>query len=245
MRLLVDIGNTRVKWAFDAGSGHLIAGTSFPSDIDALPGELQRHWGGIERPSSVWVCNVKAAEIEPILTDGCTRLWGMAPRLIRSAPQAHGIVNAYADPSRLGADRWVALIGAVALFGLPVCVVSLGTAVTVDLVDADGRHRGGLIAPGLGLMKDSVLQRAEGVRPEADVERSAFWGRDSGACLESGVSQMTTALIERAVRQAEQDLGAPPTLVLTGGDANAVSSWLSVRHATVPDLVLQGLARCG
>ncbi|RYU61933.1 type III pantothenate kinase [Methylolobus aquaticus] len=243
MRLLVDIGNTRVKWACDAGSGHLIAGTSFPSDIDALPGEFQRHWGGIERPSAVWVCNVKGAELEPILTDGCTRLWGMAPRWIRSAPQAHGIVNAYADPSRLGADRWVAMIGAAALFGLPVCVVSLGTAVTVDLVDADGRHRGGLIAPGLGLMKDSVLQRAEGVRPEAAVERSAFWGRDSGACLKSGVVQMTIALVERAVRQAHEDLLAEPTVVLTGGDAATIAPRLSIRHEQAPDLVLEGLAR--
>jgi type III pantothenate kinase len=94
-------------------------------------------------------------------------------------------------------------------------------------------------------MKEALLRRAGGVKPEAVVDVPDFWGRDSGACLESGVLQMTTALIERAVRQAERDLGTPAAVVLTGGDADAVAPWLSVHHSTVPDLVLQGLARYG
>ena len=245
MRLLVDIGNTRVKWARDSGAADLETGTSFASEIGTLPGDLDRYWSAIERPSAVWICNVAGAELEHVLTGWCVTRWALAPHWVRSVAEAQGIVNAYADPSRLGADRWVAMIGARSLFGHPVCVASLGTAVTVDLVDAGGRHRGGLIAPGLTLMKESLLLRVGGVKPESVVDMPDFWGRDSGACLESGVLQMAAALIERAVRQAEQDLGVPPSLMLTGGDANAVSPWLSVRHATVPDLVLQGLARCG
>lgn len=241
----MDIGNTRVKWACDLGAAHLDVGTSFASDLGTLAGDLDGYWSAIELPSAVWVCNVAGAELEQVLTDWCFTRWALAPRWVRSAAAAHGIVNAYADPTRLGADRWVAMIGARALFGLPVCVLSLGTAVTVDLVDAGGCHRGGLIAPGLTLMKDSLLRRAGDVRPEAVVEVPDFWGRDSGACLESGVLQMAAALINRAARKAEQDLGASPTLVLTGGDANAVAPWLSVHHIMVPDLVLQGLARCG
>lgn len=245
MRLLVDIGNTRVKWARDAGAGLLESGEGFPSSATSLAADLDRYWHGIEPPSAVRVCNVTGAAVEAVLNGWTAARWQLAPTWVRSAATAHGIVNAYADPSRLGADRWVAMIGARFLFGLPVCVVSLGTAVTIDLVDAAGHHRGGLIAPGLQLMKDSLLAKTGGIWPEAVEDPSGFWGQDTGTCLDSGVSQMTAALIERAVARATVDLGEKPVLALTGGDATRVSPLLSIRHEPMPDLVLQGLARCG
>lgn len=243
MTLLVDIGNSRVKWGRLGRAGDIVVGEAVTSDTATLAADLDRVWGVTPRPPAVLVCNVAGLAIEQKLVGWVRKNWDIDPQLMRTAAEDFGLVNGYAEPGRLGVDRWVGLVGVRARFGFPACLVDCGTAVTVDLVDAQGCHRGGLIAPGLRLMRDGLQARARGIGAQQAGPLSDFWGRDTGEGIDGGVLQMVVGLIERALRHARCDLGRDPVLVLTGGDAPVVSAQLSMPYRLAPDIVLYGLAQ--
>ena len=242
MTLLVDIGNSRVKWGRLERAGNIHIGETLTTDSETLGPDLDRVWGAIEPPPAVLICNVAGPVIEETMVGWVRRHWIFDPRLIRTAPEGFGVVNGYERSERLGADRWIAMVGVRAVFGVPACLVDCGTAVTVDLVDADGHHRGGLIGPGLRLMADTLVRRASGVEGPGGDRQQAFWGNSTAKGLQSGVLQMVAGLIERAMQRARLELGDDPTLVLTGGDARAISPLLAESHQLALHIVLQGLA---
>jgi type III pantothenate kinase len=249
--LLIDMGNTRIKWALLRGA--------IPGRQSALPID---DWHGIERAlrklrriGSVYVVCVAGARAERALRALLRRLGLPTPRFVRSRAQLAGVTNGYHDAWRLGADRWVAAIGAWHLAGSrrAVCAVSVGTALTLDVVDAGGRHRGGLIAPGPALMVSSLLQHTQGIavraagsaartarkpgrqtiRPLADNTRDA---------IELGSLTAAAALIDRTLGAVRSTLGKSPVVMLTGGGALVIAPLLVTQHLHVDDLVLQGLA---
>jgi len=240
VKLLVDVGNSRVKWG-RIEERRLETGEAFPTDPTAMGKRLDDSWRALPRPESVYVSNVAGPDAERMLVDWFERHWNADVRVIRSTRQLCGITNGYEDPLTLGVDRWVGMIGVRAAFPLPACLVDCGTAVTVDLLDEHGRHQGGLIAPGLRLMKDALVQRA-GCVSECRGASRGFWGRSTGEGLQSGSLQMVLGLIERSLVQAQEGVGVSPTLILSGGDAELVSAQLNVPHERVPNIVLRGLA---
>jgi type III pantothenate kinase len=238
--LLVDIGNTRVKWG-RAKNGRLVAGTPFPSEGAALCDHLDRHWRALGAPDAVYVSNVIGAEAAGRLADWIARHWSGVPvRFARSEAQGHGVINGYERPEQLGVDRWVGLIALRRDYPLPACVADCGTALTFDVLDADGRHLGGLIAPGPALMKRALVQETRGVRG-GDGRVPEFLGRDTAAGVASGILRACAGLVEKSVREAAEYLGRSPTLVLSGGDGEAVGQCLGVPYRLEPDLVLRGL----
>jgi type III pantothenate kinase len=249
--LLIDIGNTRIKWALLRG---------------ATPGRQSalsiRDWRGFERAlrklrriGSVQVVGVAGARAELALRAILQRLKLPKPQFVRSSARLAGVTNGYKDAWRLGADRWVAAIGAWHLAGgrRAVCAVSVGTALTVDVVDAIGQHRGGLIAPGPALMVRSLLQDTQGIAPRAAGSTSRA-ARKSGQrairpladntrdAIELGSLTAAAALIDRTVSAVRSTLGARPVVILTGGGATVIAPLLATRHLQCEDLVLQGLA---
>jgi len=141
---------------------------------------------------------------------------------------------------------FAAVIGAHELFkALPVCVVGVGTAMTIDLVGPDGRHRGGVIIPAPGLMVDTLLERTHGIRRRARggaVGGRGIFGRSTRDAIVLGARYAAAALIDRAVEEASALVGREPLVVLTGGEASAVRPLLLRNSVGVPDLVLRGLA---
>ena len=167
--------------------------------------------------------------------------WPVSVEFIQSSDRGFGIENGYHEPGRLGADRWVAMIAARARFEEAVCIADCGTALTVDVVDADGRHRGGVICPGVRLMQEALICGTEklsfeGVRPDA------ILGRNTGAGIASGTLNAAAGLIEKIFDEARQSIDARIKLVITGGDAGAVAARLQIESEHIPDLVLNGLA---
>lgn len=238
--LVVDIGNSRVKWGWSRLVG-IDAGEPFPTDSQGIHSQLQVLWTGLPKPSAVYLSNVAGSDLERQVADWVRDAWGLETRVIRSEAETRGMVNGYEQPETLGVDRWVGLIGARAAFGLPLCLIDCGTAVTVDLVDAYGKHRGGVIAPGLHLMRECLLQRARGI-VASRAPGGGFWGRSTSEGLENGLLQMVLGLIDRALLHAGSTLGAEPTVVLTGGDAERVAAHLHAAYHLAPHIVLQGLA---
>jgi type III pantothenate kinase len=170
---------------------------------------------------------------------------GIEPEFFASTRRAGGVTTQYSEPWRLGADRLVGAIGAHRLArGRAVCVIAVGTALTLDLVDGRGRHRGGAIVPAPGLMKDSLLTKTNGIRRRAQGGSAAgrFFARSTRAAIEQGSRYAAAAVIDRAVAEARKVVGRPPLVLLTGGGAPTLRPLINSRHRFVPDLVLQGLA---
>ena len=152
----------------------------------------------------------------------------------------------YLEPWRWGVDRFVAAVGAHQLFkGVDVCVVGLGTAMTIDLIGRDGRHRGGLIIPAPALMVDTLLASTHGIRRRAQggaAGRGGLFGRSTRAAVVQGSRYAAAATIDRAVEEARLQLGRRPLVVMTGGQAPAVRPLVRSNSVGIPDLVLRGLA---
>jgi type III pantothenate kinase len=188
---------------------------------------------------------VAGAKFERALAAAARARFGVTPEFIRSTRQACGVRNGYRDTWRLGADRWVSVIGAHHLrSGLPAVIVNVGTALTVDGVST-ARHLGGAIAPGPATMIASLLAGTHGIRRRANGGRArarGMFASDTASALEAGASFAAAAFIDRACREAAITMGARPLLLLTGGAAASLRPYIKSRFRMVPDLVLRGLA---
>ena len=242
--LLVDIGNTRIKWARlegdRPGTGKAAAHSGWRTADYAR--HLLARARGIER---LVVASVAGSEVNQAL-DAAARRAGAVAEFVTVARRAGGVTVGYREPWRLGVDRFAAIVGAHGIFSaVPVCVVGVGTAMTIDLVDADGRHLGGVIVPAPKLMVETLLANTHGIRRRARggaVAHHGFFGRSTRDGIERGARYAAVALVERAVEEASGPLGREPLVVLTGGDAELVRALVRSRCVTVPDLVLRGLA---
>lgn len=240
MKLLLDIGNTRVKWAV-LEQGELRATGSAPHRGRKLEAMATEYWSGLPAPTRVVAVNVAGTDIERELRTWCETQWKLTPRFVTATAQAAGISNAYAEPGRLGADRWAAIIGAYHAYGAPACVIDCGTAITIDAVDVDGRHRGGLILPGVQLMRQSLYRETRGI-PDEGGGAAVLLGRDTRAAVTGGTLYAAAACIDRVAADLTTQLGGPMRLLLTGGDTELLRPLLRGRYEFDPHLVLRGLA---
>jgi type III pantothenate kinase len=243
--LLVDIGNTRIKWAPAEGAriGRCRAALHAGWSASMYARRLLRTR---PHPAHVWVASVAAPEANRALASAARRA-GVAVTFVSVPRRGGGVRVGYLEPWRLGVDRFVAAVGAHALVPrAPVCVVGVGTAMTVDLVAADGRHRGGVIVPAPALMVETLFRRTHGIQRRAQGGRNAGGGalfaRSTRAGVIQGARYAAAALIDRAVEEARVLLGRKPLVVLSGGGARLVRPLLESRCVQVPDLVLRGLA---
>lgn len=230
MRLLIDAGNSRIKWAwFDGKSLFDDAATELADlNVDALASV----W--LAATSVLYTCvagDAVDALIRAALPAGCV------VRRVRASASACGITSLYDDPAQLGADRWVALIGARSLLSGPLVVATAGTATTVDALDADDRFLGGYILPGVQLMLSS-LARNTAALPLASGQ-AARWPRNTDDAIHNAAIDAQAALIERVHGQ----LGGDAQILLSGGAAALISPRLRCAHRVAGNLVLQGLSR--
>lgn len=239
MNLLIDIGNTNLKWTL--GEYDSLEEMQIVRHSGGLPIDLHAAWEQLTPPQRVLVSNVGGADTAAALERACRSYWDLEPRFAKTERATYGVTIAYEQPERLGVDRWLALIAAHRIYAGPVLVVDAGTAVTYDLLLGDGRHLGGLILPGIEMMRGSLLAGTYIPRVEPQ-EPTAPWATDTGTAIAAGSIQAPVALAERLCRLLEQQAGMAPQCILTGGDAARLIPSLSVPIRHRPDLVLQGLA---
>lgn len=236
-RWLFDLGNTRLKCAplhADGGIGDVVAfaheaGAISPALARVLPGEAADAYVSSVAPASL------TAQLLDLLGARRDRI-----SIARTQPALGGIRIAYAAPQRLGVDRFLALLAAHADAQGAALLVGIGTALTIDLVDAAGRHHGGRIAPSPALMREALHARAPHLPREGGHFRE--FADDTADALASGCEGAALALIERSLAMAAQELATPTRLLLHGGGAHALLAALpQAQHR--PHLVLEGLAR--
>jgi type III pantothenate kinase len=242
--LLVDIGNTRIKWA------RLERGRLAPSRATAHSGwrvadYRRRLFGSGAAPARVLIASVASSGVNRALADAARRV-GVAAEFLEVPRRAGGVTVGYLEPWRLGVDRFAAAVGAHGLFPrLPLCVVGVGTAMTVDFLDADGRHQGGVIIPAPALMVEALLERTHGIRRRARGGAAAgagVFGRSTRAGIIEGARFAAAALIDRAVEEALPFARRRALVVLHGGEAASVRPLVRSVCVGVPDLVLRGLS---
>ncbi len=242
MELLIDSGNSRLKWACIL-EGEFRSHPPQPGGRPLSGLDLDRIWGGLKPlPRQVWIANVAGDEVARMLTDWIESRWQLSPQFVVSQPEGYGVTNAYSDPSRLGVDRWLALIGARHHHPLPACIVDCGTALTVDVLDSEGCHRGGVICPGLRLMSQSLGTETAGIGLlELDLFTTGILADNTVNAVGFGIRHAVIGVIEQVTRLLAHELPGLH-LILTGGDATEIASFFSGKSKIVPDLVLQGLA---
>lgn len=238
--LTIDIGNSGIKWGVWQ-DGALILAEDCYYEKDSLHDAFDKIYSGAPTQDTVWVSCVAGPEVEKVLTEWIAKEWSIEPVFLRTSAALGGVSNMYPQPEEHGADRWAALLGAKKLYDIPVCIIDVGTAITVDLMDADGVHRGGRIMPGLDLMRKSLLQNTAGIGSvEGDCPGFAINTADA---VTSGVWHMMQAGLIEVCESAKKRLGDKMRVIITGGMAEKMLPFLeSVEGVHLePHLVLYGL----
>lgn len=231
MMLLLDIGNSRIKSAVWDGQRLRERPAHFHGG-DPAAAFAALSWDGVKR---VWITHVTGAEHEQRMT-AALQVRGLSPHYARTESERGGLRNAYQEPLRLGVDRWLAMVGAWTP-GQPLVVADAGTALTVDLVQADGQHLGGFIAPGLLTMQQAVLGATRFATRDEQAHYHGGLARETEGCVRQGAFLSCLGAVDRAAAQLPA-----ACKIITGGDAAALLPHLpGWEHR--PLLVLEGLFR--
>ena len=234
MNIVIDAGNSRIKWGVHDGSKWLDNGVLATADI-AFLSEAADEWPADAR---VVVCNVAGTEVgESIAAQLPERRVGVS--FLHASAGVCGVRNAYEHPRQLGADRWAALIGARARCDCACLVVSAGTATTVDLLDATGLFRGGLIIPGFDLMRAALASNTAQLPLADGIFRAE--PRNTMDAIVSGCLQAQLGAVERMFSAIAGEPGA--RCLLTGGAVSPIAGLLQVPFVVADNLILEGLVR--
>lgn len=239
MRLLLDLGNTRLKWALRDGAQWREQGAVAWNDDVVLA--LHEAWRNLPAPRDVFGASVVDGARETQIAAVVSTCFDRSTTWLRTPAEACGVRNAYPEPGRLGVDRFLGMVAARAE-GLAPCVLAgVGTALTLDALAADGRHLGGLIAPGPQLMQQSLLGATTRVlvdRPGRVLDAAD----NTPDAVASGCWQAAAALVERFVAHMSESLGGAPQLILGGGDAESLAPLIAHPVRLSQDSVLRGLS---
>jgi type III pantothenate kinase len=242
--LAIDVGNTRLKWALHTSPRHdapvLAQGAEFLENIDKL---AEGEWAALPAPNHMLGC-VVAGDAVKRRVEAQMELWDISAQWVVASSQEAGLSNGYDHPARLGADRWVAMIGAWHRSlaqgpARPLVVVMVGTAVTVDAVDATGRFLGGLILPGHGIMLRALESGTAGLHvPTGNV---CMFPTNTSDALTSGGTFAIAGAVERMVQHVRQHCAAEPRCIMTGGAGWKMAPSMTRPFELADNLVFDGL----
>jgi len=239
--LQIDAGNSAAKWRLVEDERILERGTSRLS-VDDDPGGLE---AAVTRAQEVWLASVLAPDAERQLDRVLSMGESAVVHRVRASAFCAGVRNSYTDPERMGVDRWLALLAARARYpDQRICVVDAGTALTIDLLSADGRHDGGYILPGPSLMVSALFAGTGRVRDAALEEWSDMPGTNTADAVGGGVVLGLAGAVMEALRRDRartEEQSEEPGLLLTGGYADRLLAVTGLSGTLVPDLVFEGL----
>jgi type III pantothenate kinase len=242
MKLLIDAGNTRIKWCwYDGEDLPLDYESAEYEDLEEQGADLFK--GSGPDTDDILVSNVAGEDVRQLLTD-CFSEWDLTPKFFISKAEGCGVTNAYTQPEKLGVDRWLSLIGAWTIRQEAACIVDCGTAVTIDVLDDRGEHLGGMIVPGMELMQDSLINQADGILADEEIEHvdsPSLLARDTASAVAAGTLYALVTLIERVRLDIEKELGIDLPLYLSGGDVDLIQPLLACHSTHEPMIIFQGM----
>ena len=234
MILAVDAGNTRIKGGPHANGAWRATGACATTDAAALTD----HWHTLTAPSRIIVANVAGDRVQAAIVAACAG-FGHALQFIVGRAAQCGVRSSYEQPAQLGCDRWAALIGAHHLYPGASLVVNAGTALTVDALTDDGLFLGGIIAPGLDLMRRALDTHTARLRWQPGEVR--FFPNNTGDAIMSGAAHALAGAIERMATFMCESGQDPLRVLLSGGAAGQLRPLIALETIAVDNLVLEGL----
>lgn len=238
MNLLLDIGNSRIKWGMEQ-DGAIREQASLSYREAALSEQLRRVWRTLPTPKLVAIACVAGPERRQLVLEAVNALWPGAQVLTpKASATAFGVSNAYQQPEKLGIDRWLALLAAHRHYPGYACIADCGTAITLDVIDSGGRHLGGLICPGLRLMKDVLVAGIPALNADQPAAEAGLLAGDTAEGIAGGTRLAAVGVIEAMMIR----LPRPCRLILCGGDAVEITGHLQQPCLIDADLVFKGLS---
>ena len=233
--LQLDVGNSSAKWRLMV-EGEVVARGSYLPEDDSSRNNLL---SCAERVDEIWIASVAAPAAESELATVLVDRWQREPWFARTAAVSGDLRNSYEHPSRMGVDRWLAMLGARDRAQGRLCVVDAGSALTIDLVDARGQHEGGYIIPGPLLMERALLLDTDRVRFDENVDYALAPGTSTAEAVRHGVALAQAGAISLVLDRVGGD---SMTLLFCGGGGQALMQMLGRGGQWQPDLVFEGLA---
>ncbi len=242
--LAIDVGNTRLKWAlYDSPSPQakmLSHGVQFLENIETL---AEGDWRDLPPPRFVLGCVVAGDAVKRRVEEQMEH-WDVSPQWVVSSASEAGLINGYDHPARLGSDRWVAMIGAwqrmrCRAVSSPCVLVMVGTAVTVEAIDAQGHFLGGIILPGHGIMLRALESGTAGLHvPTGEVKD---FPTNTSDALTSGGTFAIAGAVQRMVDNLRRHSGQEPVCIMTGGAGWKMAPAMTVSFELEESLIFDGL----
>ena len=232
--LQLDVGNSSAKWRVIT-AGRVTARGKY------IPGEdmsRQLLLDSVKQPGQIWISSVASAATEAELVATLVKRWGVEPWIARTQAHTGGLSNSYGDPSRMGVDRWLVMLAARQRVNDAFCVVDAGSALTIDIVDAFGQHKGGYIIPGPALMERALLLDTDRVRFDEEVGYALTPGSSTAEAVRHGVALAQTGAVALAIEHIDLEC---PQLLFCGGGGELLMQLLGRGGSYEPDLVFEGL----
>ncbi|MFT5173078.1 MAG: type III pantothenate kinase [Gammaproteobacteria bacterium] len=245
MILVADLGNSRIKWGRVAAASKngevLEQHEGIRYGEEGLDHVLESAWGALETPKALVYCAVAPEAVVSELVHYANSRWQLRPHRLAPTHEAHGVVCAYDEPRQLGADRWAALAGARAMCpNAGAIVVDAGTAITVDALSWEGIHIGGVIMPGVRLMRRALGEGTARIGSVGGGEVN-LETHNTASAVATGTVLGAAAAVDRVVADYAAQLEPVPRLLLTGGESSLIMNASNTVFEIVPDLVLRGL----
>ena len=241
--LTIDIGNTRIKWAVWEGGQLVLDGDCEHKSVFTL--ELFESCIPVsEVINKICVANVAGESVVPALEQWAASRAIEDVVFLKVEKECCGVTIAYSEASSYGVDRWAALLGAKSIYKKDVCIIDIGTAVTVDFMNKEGQHHGGVIMPGLEIMQAALLENTAQISIDIkDCDENPMWlASNTVDAVHSGTVQLLRAGLQSVCEQAIAQYGDSVAIILTGGMAGKILPLLrSSQIIHHPNLVLQGL----
>lgn len=251
MKLLIDIGNTRIKWALASSDGLLGSGALGYEELNTFLSSLE---GNVEKVVLATVLKSENPEVSETLGAWCESK-SISLEEVAVQKTCSGLTVAYDHLENLGVDRWLAMVAAWSKYQRACIIIDAGSAITVDYIDASGNQLGGLIVPGKDMLRRTLFDNTAAVKvPELEISQSWLPGIDTQPCVANGIAAMIRGLVFEVLNKLNSLDGMKSSVVLlSGGDAELISgalkdwnrSQLDQDHTldteNAPQLVLQGL----
>jgi len=236
MIVLLDIGNTRAKYCLIKNKQRSVVVAISNEQLN--DGYFNQYFKSAEK---ILVASVASEKYTDRLNAWCQNTWVPYQR-VRSEHSRYGVKSAYQDASKLGVDRWLALLGAAKLYPAKnILIVDSGTATTFDLLSVDGQHQGGWILAGIDMLINSILVNTTQVEAEEHEQENIAFGTNTSENVHHAAWAATVGAINMAIIESEQQGDKIDEIILTGGNSHKLSTLLSAPHVVIENLVFRGL----
>lgn len=241
MELLLDIGNSSINWATQENDDFISTG-AFAYSSKTIQQDMEKNLSITEKPAAVLVSNVAGNPVFNYLNDWVKKQWQQECWQANVSAEYKALKNSYQDTSQMGVDRWLAMIASWEANQSALCLVSCGTALTIDLIDHDGNHLGGYIIPGIELMQQALINNTVQINTGIKKQPSIECAKDTQAAINNGAFAATVSIIDSVTERFYAESNNEVKCIISGGMANIINPLLKHSFYYEPNLVLMGLS---